>query len=89
MQTTVVIRITAGKIYTWSRGIKRTWMHFLARHGICINNYILLQFPKEMNTRGSKTPTSFTPFHTDFLIIKASFFAQLLEEYDVMTSKQY
>ncbi len=31
------------------------------------NNYILLQFhfPKETNTRGSKAPTPFTPFHTN------------------------
>ncbi len=43
---------------------KRTWGHFLARCEICTNKYISLQFPKEMNTRGSKTPTSFIPFHT-------------------------
>ncbi len=41
-----------------------TWVHFLARHEICPNNYILLQFPKETNTRGSETLTPFTPFHT-------------------------
>ncbi len=44
-----------------------TWVHFLARHEIRTNNYILLQFhfPKETNTRGSKAPTPFTPFHTN------------------------
>ncbi len=42
-----------------------TWVHFLVRHEICTNNYILLQFPKETNTRGSKTVTPFTPFHTN------------------------
>lgn len=26
------------------------------------NTYNLLQFPAEMNTRGSKTPTTFNPF---------------------------
>ncbi len=41
------------------------WVHFLARHEICTNYYILLQFPKETNTRGSKTLTPFTPFHTN------------------------
>ncbi len=40
----------------------RTWVRFLARHKTCTNNYILLQFPK---TRGSKTLTPFTPFHTN------------------------
>ncbi len=43
----------------------RTWVHLLARHEICTNNYILLQFPKETNTRGSKTLTPFTHFHTN------------------------
>ncbi len=42
-----------------------TWVHFLVKHEICTNNYILLQFPKETNTRGSKTLTPFTPFHTN------------------------
>ncbi len=37
-------------------------MHFLSRHEICTNKYISLQFPKEMNTRGSKTPISFFLF---------------------------
>ncbi len=43
----------------------RTWVHFLARQKIHTNNYILLQFPKETNTRGSKTLTYFSPFHTN------------------------
>ncbi len=38
---------------------------FLARHQIRTNKYILLQFPKETNTRGSKTLTPFTPFYTN------------------------
>ncbi len=43
-----------------------TWVHFLARCEIHTNNkYISLQFPKEMNTRGSKTPMPFIPFHTN------------------------
>ncbi len=42
-----------------------TWVHFLTRQEIRTNNYILLQFPKETNTRGSKTLTPFTPFHTN------------------------
>ncbi len=54
-----------------------TWVHFLARHEIRTNNYILLQFhfPKETNTRGSKAPTPFTPFHTNlqFWLIKRIF----------------
>ncbi len=28
--------------------------------------YESLQFPVEMNTRGSKTPTTFIPFHTKY-----------------------
>ncbi len=44
---------------------RRTWVNFLARHEIRTNNYILLKFPKETNTRGSKTLTPFTPFHTN------------------------
>ncbi len=40
----------------WSHGIYVPGCTFLARHQIIrINNYILLQFPKETNTRGSKT----------------------------------
>ncbi len=37
----------------------------LVGHEICTNNYILLKFSKETNTRGSKTLTPFTPFHTN------------------------
>ncbi len=54
----------------------RNWVHFLARHQICTNNYILLQFPKETNTKGSKTLTPFTPFHKNvqsFDLIKRNF----------------
>ncbi len=40
----------------------RTRVHFLARHEIRTKT-TLLQFPKETNTRGSKT--DFTPFHTN------------------------
>ncbi len=43
----------------------RTWLHFLARHEICTNNCIWLQFTKDTNTRGSKTLVTFTPFHTN------------------------
>ncbi len=52
----------------------RTWVHFLSRHEICTNNYILLQFPKETNT-SSKNLTPFTPFHTNlqFWLIKRTF----------------
>ncbi len=39
-----------------------SWVHILARNEIHTNNYILLQFPKETNTRVSKTPTSFILF---------------------------
>ncbi len=45
-----------------------SWVHFLARHEICTNNCLLLQFPKETNTRGNKTLTYFTPFHTNVQI---------------------
>ncbi len=47
---------------TWSHTHThlRTWVHFLARHKICTNNYILLQFPKETNTRDSKTLSTST-----------------------------
>ncbi len=53
----------------------RTWVHFLARHEICTNNYILLQFPKETNTRGSKKDTfySFSHKFTEFWLIKCHF----------------
>ncbi len=52
---------------TWSHGILLafTWVHLLARHEIRTNNCISLQFPKETNTRGSKTLTPFTPFLTN------------------------
>ncbi len=42
-----------------------TWVHSLARCEIHTNNYILLQFIQETNTRGSKTLTPLTPFHTN------------------------
>ncbi len=48
-----------------SRSPGVSWVHFLSRHEICTNKYISLQFPKEMNTRGSKTPISFISFHTN------------------------
>ncbi len=53
----------------------RTYVHILARHEICTNNYILLQFQKETNTRGSTTLTPFTPFHTNLQswLIKRNF----------------
>ncbi len=51
----------------------RTWVCFLARHKICTNNYILLQFPKETNTRGSKTFYSFSHKFTEFWLIKHNF----------------
>ncbi len=44
---------------------KLTWVHFLARREKRTNKYISLQFPKEMNTRGSKTKTPFIHFHTN------------------------
>ncbi len=43
------------------------WVHFLVKHEIRTNKYISLQFPKEMNTRGSKTLMAFIPFHTNVL----------------------
>ncbi len=53
--------------------INATWSHSIyvpvctifseTQNTVCTNNYILLQFTKEMNTRGSTTP--FTPFHTN------------------------
>ncbi len=39
----------------------RTWVHFLARHEIRTNNYILLQ--KKQTLEAVKL-TSFPPFHT-------------------------
>jgi len=52
-------RCVLGYLVSWHL---RTWVHVLARHKICTNNYILLQFPKETNTRGSET---ITHFHTN------------------------
>ncbi len=59
---------------TWSHSIYCTWVHFLERHDICTNNYILLQFPKD--TRGSKTLTPFYCFShkcAEFRLIKRNF----------------
>ncbi len=49
------------------------------------NNYILLQFPKEIT---SNTFYSFSHKFTEFWLIRV-ILAQLLEEYHVTTSKQY
>ncbi len=53
-------------------GVVYTWMHFLARHEIRTNNYILLQFhfPKETN---SDTFYSFSYKFTEFWLIKRIF----------------
>ncbi len=45
-----------------------TGLHFLVRHEIRTNNYILLQFPKETNTRSSKTDT-FYYFSHNFTVL--------------------
>ncbi len=66
-------------------------VHFLARREIRTNKYISLQFPQEMNNRGRKTLMPFIPFHTTLQSYneKSLIFAQLFEEYHVMTSKRY
>ncbi len=52
--------------------------------------YDSLQFPVEMNTRGSKTLTTFIPFHTKYDLQEQFWlFSQLLAEWYVMTSKQF
>ncbi len=55
-----------------------TWVHFLTRREIRTNNYISLQFPEEMNTKGTRV-----------FDLKSVIFPQLHEEYHVVTSKQY
>ncbi len=40
-----------------------TWVHFLARCKIHANKYVLLQFPKEMITTGSKTQMPYLFMH--------------------------
>ncbi len=52
--------------------------------------YDSLQFPVEINTRGSKTLPTFIPFHTKCDLQEQFWlFSQLLAEWYVMTSKQF